>query len=324
MSAPALPELAAMLRQSRGFRHKADIGEVLARLGPAATQSPDLGDDCAALADGDGFLLFAIEGLVEDFVEAMPWFAGYSSVVVNVSDIYAMGGRPLAVVDALWSAGPDSAGEVLAGMADACAKYGVPLVGGHSNAQAPGANLAVAILGRAQRLLSSFDARPGDALMMVIDLRGAFQAPYPFWNASTNAPAERLRGDLEILPALAEAGLCAAAKDISMAGAVGTALMLAECSGVGASIDLDAIPGPPGVALERWLTAFPSYGFVLSLRPEAVAEVGARFAARDIACAVVGEVNDSRRLVLRRGSEQALLWDLSAHAFIRPSEASHG
>ena len=66
-----------------------------------SSQAVALGDDCAALADGEGYLLFAIEGMVSDFVRAMPWFAGYSSVMVNVSDIYAMGGRPLAVVDAL-------------------------------------------------------------------------------------------------------------------------------------------------------------------------------------------------------------------------------
>ena len=38
--------------------------------------------------------------------------------------------------------------------------------------------------------------------------------------------AERLRADLALLPELAEAGLCRAAKDISMAGVLGTALML--------------------------------------------------------------------------------------------------
>ena len=53
-----------------------------------------------------------------------------------------------------------------------------------------------------------------------------------------------------------------------MAGVVGTALMLLECSGVGAAIDLDAIPRPDGVALARWLTAFPSFGFLLSVSPD--------------------------------------------------------
>jgi selenophosphate synthetase-related protein len=66
----------------------------------------------------------------------------------------------------------------------------------------------------------------------------------------------------------------------------------------------------------RWLTSFPSFGFVLSVRPEKLGAVLTRFAARDIACNVVGEVNDTRTLVLRQGDERALLWDLKQDAFI--------
>jgi AIR synthase-related protein len=228
----SVADLVASLRESRGFRHKTDIAGVvssLARQLPGGAgdlgQAVAVGDDCAALPDGDGYLLFAIEGMVSDFVQAMPWFAGYSSVMVNVSDIYAMGGRPLAVVDALWSNGIEAAHEVLAGMAAASVAYGVPIVGGHTNARSDQAQLAVSILGRAKALLSSFNARPGDRLLMAVDLRGRFEEPYPFWNASVGAPAARLRDDLELLPRLAESGLCDAAKDISMAGTLGTALM---------------------------------------------------------------------------------------------------
>lgn len=319
-----LSELAAALRDSRGFAHKRDISDIVSALGQALpggvgalAQAVPVGDDCAAIPDGHGgYLLFAIEGLVEDFIERMPWFSGYSSVMVNVSDIYAMGGRPTAVVNALWSAGMSPADEMLKGMAEASAQYGVPIVGGHSNNKSARPQLAVAILGRAQKLLTSFAARPGDRLVMAVDLRGEYEEPFPYWNASTTAPGARLRADLEVLPALAEAGLCDAAKDISMAGVVGTALMLLECSGVGATIDLDAIPCPPGVPLLRWLTSFPSYGFVLSVRPAQVDAVRARFAARDLATTVIGEVDDSRTLVLRQGSESALLWDLNRDAFI--------
>ena len=334
-SSVVLDELAATLRASRGFAHKRDIGDVLGTLerslpGSDAgefTQAVALGDDCAAIrfddADGPGYLLFAIEGFVDDFVEAMPWFAGYSGVMVNVSDIYAMGGRPIAVVDALWSRGDRGGAEVLAGLAAASRRYGVPIVGGHSNQRSERRGLAVAVLGRAKRLLTSFDARAGDSLVMAIDLRGRFEEPQPFWNASTEAPEARLRSDLEVLPGLAEAGLCDAAKDISMAGAVGTALMLLEGSEVGGVIDVDAIPRPPGVALDRWLQAFPSYGFVLSVRPEHVAAVLRRFQAREIAAAVVGEVNSTRRLHLQHDRAQALLWDLKVESFVgaRQSES---
>ena len=136
---------------------------------------------------------------MEDFITRMPWFAGYSAVMVNVSDIYAMGGRPTAVVNALWSPGTDPSSAMLQGMASACARYGVPMVGGHSNHRSERPQLAVAICGHARRLLTSFDACPGDRLMMAVDLRGAWQEPFPYWNASTEAPAQRLRDDLELL-----------------------------------------------------------------------------------------------------------------------------
>ncbi len=327
-----LAELTTALRDSRGFAHKRDISDIVTALGHSMpgggadlAQAVPVGDDCAAIPDGHGgYLLFAIEGLVEDFIERMPWFAGYSGVMVNVSDIYAMGGRPTAVVDALWSTGMQPADAMLQGMAEASSKYGVPIVGGHSNNRSVRPQLAVAILGHAKKLLTSFTARPGDLLVMAVDLRGAYQEPFPYWNASTTAPGARLRADLEVLPALAEAGLCDAAKDISMAGAIGTALMLLECSKVGATIDLDAIPRPEGVPLLRWLTSFPSFGFVLSVRPEALGEVLTRFAARDIACNVVGQVDDSRTLVLRQGDARQLLWDLNTDAFIGEAvEVSH-
>src|SRR6202051_1610324 len=127
----------------------------------------------------------------------------------------------------------------------------MPIGCGHSNPRSHQAQRAVSILGRANKLLSSFNARPGDRLMMAVDLRGAFEEPYPFWNASVGAPAARLRADLELLPMLAESGLCDAAKDISMAGALGTALMLLECSKVGARIDLSRVPSPPGKRSEE-------------------------------------------------------------------------
>jgi AIR synthase-related protein len=317
------------LRESRGFAHKRDLSDVMRRLAPALPPGIAVGDDCAAIPDGDGHLLFAIEGFVEDFVERMPWFAGYCGVMVNVSDVYAMGGRPLAVVDALWNTGAQQGAPVLDGLMEASRRYGVPIVGGHSNHKAARGQLAVAVVGRARKLMTSFDARPGDALVMAVDVRGAWQEPYPYWNASTGAPADRLRADLELLPCLAEEGLCDAAKDISMAGAVGTTLMLLECSRVGACLDTAAMPRPDATSIDdeaallRWLCAFPSYGFVLSVRPQNVAAVLDRFHAREIACAVVGEVHALPQVTLRHCGQEALLWDLAATPFITAGEGAH-
>jgi hypothetical protein len=314
----ALEELVSFLRGMRGVAHKSDIHAVMQGLKEAAVAASavPVGDDCAALPDGDGYLLFAIEGFLNEFVEKEPWFAGYCGVMVNVSDIYAMGGRPLAVVDALWSRGGDAAGPILEGLSAASQTYGVPIVGGHSNRRNDREQLSVAIVGRARKLLTSFDGRPGENLVAAIDLRGRFQEPYAYWNASTGAPAERLRADLEVLPALAEEGLAAAAKDISMAGVVGTALMLLECSGLGAVIDIDAIPRPEGVPLRRWLAAFPSFGFLLSVDDRNLDEVLRRFRGRGIACAAIGRTDATRRVRVRQGAEAATLWDFSLQPLI--------
>ncbi len=310
--------IAAGLQNSRGVAHKRDIAEVVTTLGIADTNATiAVGDDCAAIPDGDGFLLLAIEGFLNEFVVAEPWFAGWCGVMVNISDIYAMGGRPIAVVDALWSAGPERGKTVLDGLATAARTYGVPVVGGHSNTRCDREQFSVAILGRAKKLLTSFDAKPGDVLLSVTDLRGAYRPHFSNWDAASGVDSRRLRGDLELLPALAEDGLCRAAKDISQAGLLGTLLMLLECSGVGATVNLRAVPIPPDVEPERWLLqTFPSYGFLLSVKPAHVACVMSRFAARNLACAAIGVIEPHRQLRLRDGSDEVTAWDFHHSALI--------
>ncbi|HVZ88791.1 MAG TPA: sll0787 family AIR synthase-like protein [Polyangia bacterium] len=312
-----LPELAAHLRAALGVQQKREIQAAARHLprvpaGPWGATEVRLGDDCAAIPDGEGYLLLAAEGIWPELVAREPRFAGYCAVLVNVSDVYAMGGRPLAIVDALYATDAPSAEPLWAGMADAAARLGVPVVGGHTNLHSPYPALAAAVLGRARRLLTSFDARPGDDLIVAVDLRGQMHGRYPFWNASTDAPPDRLRGDYQVLPTLTEAGLLTAGKDISMGGVVGSALMLLEASGVGATLALDAVPRPPGVPWESWLLAFPSFGFVLAAPPDRSGQVLSAFAARGLDADVVGRFDDSRRLDLLAGGERAILWDLGA------------
>ena len=315
----SLFDLAAMIRTSRGFDGKRDIAGAVEALGLAsggrlgvAGEVIAVGDDCAAIPDRTGFLLFAIEGFIDSFVAADPWFAGYCGVMVNLSDIAAMGGRPIAVVDALWAAEEAGAVPLLAGLKAGAEVYGVPIVGGHTNTRSDRGGLAVAILGRAERLLTSFDARPGHDLVMAVDLRGRYRGPTSTqWDASTGAKLERLRLDLALLPEIAEAGLCGAAKDISMAGTVGTAAMLLECSGVGGVIDPALVPRPEGVDLGRWLMSFPSFGFLLSVAPAETEAVVSRFSARDVAASRIGTVEPGHVLRLRHGTDDVTVWDFA-------------
>ncbi len=305
-----LDRLAQTLKRSLGIVHKQDIQTVAKFLATENAASDILmGDDCAAIPDGDGYLLLAAEGMMPDFVTTDPWFAGWSAVMVNVSDIYAMGGRPIAVVDTIWSQDAVISQPLLTGMSAAAQAYGVPIVGGHTNSRSEYNALSVAILGRAQQLISSFHARPSDRLLMAIDLRGNIHPKYSFWNAATATDPNRLRTDLELLPKLAENGLCAAGKDISMGGIIGTTLMLLETSKCGAVLNLDAIPRPQEIPFDRWLVSFPSYGFLLSVCPENVPTAKQVFRDRQINCEDIGEVIESPQLMLKSQQESTIFWD---------------
>jgi uncharacterized protein len=266
-----------------------------------------LGDDCAAIRQGDGWLLLAAEGMLPSFLAEDPWFAGYSAVMVNLSDVSAMGGRALAIVDVLWTPDLDQHGQIWQGLSAASKAYQVPIVGGHTTVTKSGFPfLAAAVLGTAKHLITSFDAQVGDDLIVAVDLRGSWHREKPFWNASVTAPSERLRADLNLLPTLAENGWCRAGKDISNGGIVGTLAMLLDCSSAGAELWLDQLPRPAGVDLARWLISFPSFGYLLSVAPKNRERVIAHFAEREIACAVAGRISSDRCLLLGYGAARAL------------------
>lgn len=309
-----LSALVGQLQASLGILHKREIQTASQVLNTVGLQRDDrilLGDDCAAIPEGDGYLLLAAEGILPLLVETEPWFAGWCAVLVNVSDVYAMGGYPIAVVDTLWSQSASATHPLWAGMQAAAAVYNVPIVGGHTNCHSSYNALSVAILGRAKRLITSFSARPGDRLLVAANFRGKAHPHHAFWDAATAADPAQLRADLALLPQLAEAELCDAGKDISMGGIIGTLLMLLETSGCGAVLDLDRVPCPIGLSLDRWLVSFPSYGFLLSVRPDKVAAVQACFRERDLVCEEVGEIQPTQTLILRSQSEALPFWNLA-------------
>jgi AIR synthase-related protein len=303
-----LPRLAVELLARAELDQKRDIqlaAQAFGRKTRACWLSEDTeimnGDDAAAIPTPDGgYLLVAAEGMRNEFVAKDPWFAGYSALMVNVSDIAAMGGRPWAVVDVLFL-GSGHNERVLDGLRAASVTFGVPIVGGHTTRVDGPSSLAVAIVGRANRLIEGHTARPGQALLAAIDLRGSFRGRSAF-NAATTLPPEQLRAQLALLPELAEAELLCAGKDISNAGVCGTLWMLLEASGCGAQLDLARLPAPERVDALRWLTAFPSFGFLLTCEPAAAARVCARFEALGVCCREVGAITDAPGLELGYGA----------------------
>src|SRR5574341_2093271 len=127
-----MQELISALRSSPRLTQKGKLKN-LWHLVPQVSQVDGndviLGDDAAAIKTQDGYLLLAGEGVYPPLLKSNPYLAGRTSVLTNVNDIYAMGGRPVAIVDVLFSKSETSAGEVLRGIRDNAERYGVPVVG---------------------------------------------------------------------------------------------------------------------------------------------------------------------------------------------------
>lgn len=323
MNRAELTSLAQALRGSEVFRNKRCIGPVAETFaGLARSFGIANGDDAAAIPDGPGgqggHLLLAAEGIVAGMVRDDPYLAGRCAVLANVNDIYAMGGRPLAMVDVIGTPDGESAAEIARGMRDGAQRYRVPIVGGHMLRTQGDASVALAILGRARRLITSFDARPGDLLMLATRKNGRWLGDLGFWNCTLPEDDATLPEHLDLLPQAAEAGLVCAGKDVSMAGIAGTAVMLAEGSRIGADLDMDAVLAagpPPDAALPDWLLAFMSYGFLLAVAPDKRAAVERHFAAPGLSLAQVGVLCAEPRVALSSGGESVLLWDLAAEPF---------
>lgn len=311
-----LEQLAGSLKKSLGIIQKQDIKIVSQILGLQTDSPIQVGDDCAAIPDDDGYLLLAAEGMWHVLVEKDPWFAGWCAVMVNISDIAAMGGKAIAIVDTIWTEDDAKAIPLMKGMKAAAQAYKIPIVGGHTNFHSAYNALSVAILGRAKKLISSFTAQPGNLLVVAKDLEGEMHPKFPFWNAATTAKPSRLKKNLNIFPYLAEHNLCNAGKDISMGGIIGTLLMLLEASKCGAVLNLDSIIYPNNVNLEAWLLCFPSYGFLLSVAPENLNEVQQQFSDNDISCAVVGEITQGSQLILKSNQQSYLFWNFKTDTFI--------
>lgn len=304
-----ISQLASELRLHPSITSKLSICSAVQglRIGPESIGRP--GDDAAFLKRSDGgFDLLAGEGFIPSFVNDDPWFAGWCGIMVNVSDIAAMGGRAVGVIDQIWAPNAEIAKPLLTGLRDAAKAYGVSILGGHTNFAASELNLSVSIFGRANKLITSFDAQPGDVLIAAIDHRGNYRN-FDNYFAAGGRDHRDLRADLELLPQLAEDGLVHAGKDISQGGIIGTALMLAECSGVGVEIDIASLKAPANIGVMRWLRTFPSFGFLLSVSPSHVDAVQERFASRGISAQTIGSINAGTSIDLNFEGHSASFWD---------------
>ncbi|MEA2268285.1 MAG: uncharacterized protein QOD55_1390 [Solirubrobacteraceae bacterium] len=315
MTEAELEALAATVRTAPGLLAKRDLELV-------ATLEADIdGDDAALIPHGDEHIVVCGEAIVPTFVASDPRAAGAAAVVTNVSDVRAMGGRPLAIVDMLVSPDREHAGAVLEGLRTASRLLGVPIAGGHLTlGHAPA--LSASCTGIVRVPLRASAARPGDVLLAAFSLEGGYlDATGTFFSSLRDRPAELLRTDGDALVEVAEQRLCHAARDVSMPGVAGSLLQMIEGAGCGATLDVERLPRPDGVPLERWVLTFPSFGFLLAAPPEHAEAACATFTRRGLACAPCGRFEEGHALRLAAGPVSVEAWDLMREPLTQPAAA---
>lgn len=317
--------IAAVVREYEGVKRKQAIGEMVRAV---RIESPGVlasfGEDAAVIEHGEEALLLAADGIWSRLMEADPYWAGYCAVLVNIHDIAAMGGRPLAMVDVFSISDTTIQKKVISGMHDASLQFGVPIVGGHLHPDTPYSVIDVAILGCAPRdaVIYSDTAREGDAVIVAVDLNGRVHPSCTLnWDSVTMKTPDEVRSQIRVLEGLARDHLVSAGKDISNPGVIGTLGMLLEVSGKGASIELDRIPMPDLTAhdmtFEQWVRIYPGMGFVLTAPPGNVPEICRRFHDVKMTACVVGDVNGSRSLEIVLGDQKSQVFDFDKHGIMR-------
>ena len=166
-------------------------------------------------------------------------------------------------------------------MREAAALYDVPVVGGHLTV-APTARprCRPSASGRADRgAVGHRTPRPGQALgRSAAASTGAMRADFLFF-PSFDERGDRLAGDVRAARRPGRRGRAVAAKDVSMAGLVGSLAMLLEPSRLGVTLDLDVLPVPDGVRC-RLAACFPASRSCCACPPERVARLPGRVPRR--------------------------------------------
>ena len=290
------------VQEFEGVSRKSSIDNVINLLGEAYNVSGDviidIGDDASAVDIGNNqVMLVAADGIWGQIMNVNPYWAGYCSVLVNVNDIAAMGGKPLAMVNIMSISNDEIYEDLLTGIKDGCLKFGVPMVGGHLHPDAECDSVGVAIVGIAQKdkLITSFDAKVGDKVIVAIDLDGKPHEMFSLnWDTTYDKDAQLVQDQITAVQYLAEHDYIKAGKDISNPGILGTLEMLLETSGKGADVNLLDIPKNENMDWVDWLKSYPGSGFVFTASEDKCDFIIDYLAKYSIEAAVVGEVTDKK------------------------------
>ena len=322
----------ALWSEHCGYKNSRPLLKLLPTQGPQVLQGP--GENAGVVDIGDGWALaFKMES--HNHPSAVEPVQGAATGVGGIlRDIFAMGARPVAVLDALRFGPPDDPQEgernrwLLAGVVHGISHYGnaigVPTVGGeiafHSSyGKNPLVNVMAAGLMRHEALQSGTVGRPGNVLVYVGSrtgrdgLGGAVFASADLHVASeADRPAVQV-GDPFLEKLLLEAtlesidlGLVVGVQDMGAAGLASSVGEMAYRAGLGVDLWIDRVPRrEEGMTPLEVMLSESQERMVLTAEPEKLEELIALLHHWELDAVEIGEVREGGRLRIFEGEELA-------------------
>lgn len=229
--------------------------------GHEASVHPDLlvgvenSEDAGVFSLGDGRSLVQTVDIFTPVVDD-PGDWGRVAAANALSDVYAMGGKPLTALQYLaWPRGTldfDVAGEVVAGGLEVMAKAGCTVVGGHSiDSPEPTYGFAVTGLVDTGAFFTNSGARAGDRLVLTKPLGIGIATTAIKRGACPESLASLAVETMTTLNDVAGFALAAhaasSATDVTGFGLLGHLREMCVASGVGVEVEISEIPVLPGI-----------------------------------------------------------------------------
>lgn len=286
-----------------------------------------IGDDCAVLPLGGEALVFTSDLLTEGvhFLRhaTSARELGGKSLAVNLSDVAAMGARPVATLLSI-ALPPDAAGawaeEFMEGYRELSARFGTPLVGGDTTRSESGVTINVTAIGRSPltHLKRRRDARPGDALFVAGELGASGAGLRDLLAGHPDTPSARVHRNP--LPQVDE-GIWLGGRpevhammDLSDGLASDLRHILDE-SDCGAEVELERIPVAAGADLRTAACGGEDYKLLFTAAPTATRQLEEEFLARfGTPLHRIGRITERAGLTwLQAGSPVQLDWQGFTH-----------
>lgn len=286
-----------------------------------------IGDDCAVLPLGGEALVFTSDLLTEGvhFLRhaTSARELGGKSLAVNLSDVAAMGARPVATLLSI-ALPPDAAGawaeEFMEGYRELSARFGTPLVGGDTTRSESGVTINVTAIGRSPltHLKRRRDARPGDALFVAGELGASGAGLRDLLAGHPDTPPARIHRNPQ--PQVDEGIWLGARSEVHAMmdlsdGLASDLRHILDESDCGAEVELERIPVAAGADLRTAACGGEDYKLLFTAAPTATRQLEEEFLARfGTPLHRIGRITERAGLTwLQAGSPVQLDWQGFTH-----------